>query len=464
MSGRISFIGAGPGAADLITVRGARRIAEADVVVWSASLVAPECVQEHARTDAELIDSSRLTHEQAVEIYRRAERDRINIARVHAGDPTLWGAVQDQYDVCSRMNVEVEIVAGVPAFSAAAASVGRELTAADSAQSLILGRLEGSNTSMPDSDKVREFARHGTTMALFLSAARTGQLVTELRSGGYADDVPVLIAYKVTCPDELVLRTTLGELEKTVKQHKLWRNTLFVVGRALSGGRARSRRTDHGHVRTYRRSGSGARRESHPRAADPATVPAPRGVRLDADVAWWAVRDWQESARNASRTAPRPSRFGVQAPPPAPDAQHDDTTVAEPEAAAPDKAPEPGTVDPADTTGIEESTATPEATVTAESSSAEAAPDDPRTEEPPTTHEHPAAEQSPAPDAAAEAPGKPKRTSSTGKPRSTAKAKTATKSKSAKSSKTNTTKPAGAKTARPSGTKSRSTNRDDSSG
>ncbi|WP_010306217.1 precorrin-4 C(11)-methyltransferase [Saccharopolyspora spinosa] len=315
VTGRISFIGAGPGAADLITVRGARRIAEADIVVWAASLVAPECIQEHARSDAELVDSSRLTHEQALEIYRRAERDKLNVARVHSGDPSLWGAVQEQHDACARMNLEVEIVPGVPAFSAAAAAVGRELTVPEVAQSLVLTRLEGGKTPMPEGEKVREFAKHGTTMALFLSAARTGQLVEELRAGGYPDDTPVLVAYKVTWPDELLLRTNLADLEKTVKQHKLWRHTLFIVGKGLASSGTRSHLYHAGHFHTYRRADPAARRALRAerptaarRRAESDSEPAPRtegsGERVrDSDVAWWAVRDWQESARGSARVA-----------------------------------------------------------------------------------------------------------------------------------------------------------------
>ncbi len=346
--GRISFIGAGPGAADLITVRGARRIEEADIVVWAASLVAPECVQEHARADAELVDSSRLTHEEAVEIYRRAERDCLKVARVHSGDPALWGAVQEQYDACARMDLEVEIVPGVAAFSAAAAAVGRELTVPEVAQSVVLTRLEGGKTPMPSGEKVREFAQHGTTMALFLSAARTGQLVEELRAGGYSDDTPVLVAYKVTWPDELLVRTTLGELEVTVKQHKLWRHTLFLVGQALTAGGTRSHLYHAGHFHTYRRAdpearralratrgsrrpssrysgGEAARADSAPSGALPSqraeagesgqpesaaqagsdTAPsnAVPTTAIPKNAAWWAVQDWQEHARGVSKVA-----------------------------------------------------------------------------------------------------------------------------------------------------------------
>lgn len=315
VTGRISFVGAGPGAADLITMRGARRIAEADIVLWTATLVAPECVQEHVRPDAELVDSSRLTHEQTLEIYRRVERDRLNAVRMHAGDPSLWGAVQEQHDVCARMALDVEIVPGVAGFSAAAASIGHELTAPDVAQSLVLTQMEGGNAEMPDGDKVREFAKHGTTMALFLSAARVGQLVEELQAGGYTDDTPVVVAHKVTWPDELVVRTTLGDLPRAVKQHKLWRHTLFLVGDRLAGGGTRAYRyhglRPHTPGRDHERGRWQARAEradepSAGRECDSAQQGRPArggGAVRDSDVAWWAVRDWQQSARGAARVA-----------------------------------------------------------------------------------------------------------------------------------------------------------------
>ncbi|GDY30561.1 precorrin-4 C(11)-methyltransferase [Gandjariella thermophila] len=269
MTGRVSFIGAGPGAADLITLRGARRIAEADVVVWAASLVDPACVRDHARADAELVDSSRITHEDVLAIYRRAAAERLKVARVHSGDPTLWGAVQEQHDACRRLGLEVEIVPGVSAFTAAAAVAGRELTVPEVAQSVILTRLEGGKTPMPDAEHVREFARHGTTMAVFLSAARTGALADELRAGGYPEDTPVLVAYKVTWPDELILHTTLGELEATVKRHKLWRHTLFLVGKSLQAKGTRSRLYHAGHFHTFRRADPEARRALRAGRAEP---------------------------------------------------------------------------------------------------------------------------------------------------------------------------------------------------
>jgi precorrin-4/cobalt-precorrin-4 C11-methyltransferase len=269
----VSFVGAGPGAADLITLRGARRIAEADVVIWAASLVMQECITEHARADAELLDSSTIAHEDVLAIYRRAGDQRLKVARVHSGDPSLWGAVQEQYDAAQDFGLDVEIVPGVSAFGAAAAVAGRERTIPEVAQSVVLTRLEGGKTPMPEREKLREFARHGTTMAIFLSAARTAQMVDELRAGGYPDETPVVVAYRTSWPDELTLRCRLDEVEAVCKERKLWRQTLFLVGPALGSAGTRSHLYHPGHFHTFRKPDAAARREL--RAARAAGRPAP---------------------------------------------------------------------------------------------------------------------------------------------------------------------------------------------
>ncbi len=246
-------MGAGPGAADLITLRGARRIAEADVVVWAASLVMAECVQEHARPDAELVDSSLIAHDDVLALYRRAAAEGLRVARVHSGDPSLWGAVQEQYDAAVEMGLEVEIVPGVSAFGAAAAAAGRELTIPEVAQSVVLTRLEGGKTPMPERERLRAFAGHGTTMAIFLSAARTGPMVAELLAGGYADDTPVVVAYRTSWPDEITVRCRLDEVERVCKERRLWRQTLFLVGPALAAAGTRSHLYHAGHFHTFRK-------------------------------------------------------------------------------------------------------------------------------------------------------------------------------------------------------------------
>jgi len=259
--GKVVFVGAGPGAADLVTLRGAARIAEADIVIWAASLVTEELVRNHARVDAEIIDSSQLPMEGVLPIYERAAVEGLLVARVHSGDPSLWGAVQEQYDRCTQLGLDVEIVPGVSAFSAVAAIIGRELTIPEVGQSVILTRLGGGKTPMPAGEEIRDFARHGTTMAIFLSAARSGQLVAELLEGGYPLQTPVVIAYQATWPDELVLHATIETLEASVKEAKLWKHTLFLVGPALTAGGTRSHLYHPGHFHGFRKAEPRARKQ-----------------------------------------------------------------------------------------------------------------------------------------------------------------------------------------------------------
>ncbi|MGC4846932.1 precorrin-4 C(11)-methyltransferase [Micromonospora sp. DT15] len=258
--GTVWFVGAGPGAADLLTLRAARVISEADIVIWAASLVHAD-VLDHARSDAEIVDSSQLPIEGVLPLYQRAAEQGLTVARIHSGDPALWGAVQEQLDLCRALGLAVEIVPGVSSFTAVAAIIGRELTVPEVAQSVILTRLEGGKTPMPPGERVRDFARHGTTMALFLSAARSGQVQAELLAGGYPDDTPAVVAYQATWPDELVVRCTVGTLEATVKQHKLWKHTLFLVGPALTAEGTRSHLYHPGHFHTFRRAEPTARAE-----------------------------------------------------------------------------------------------------------------------------------------------------------------------------------------------------------
>ncbi len=256
---KVWFVGAGPGAPDLLTLRAVRAIASADVVVWAASLV-HEDVLQHARAGAEIVDSAQLPLEGVRPLYERAVRDGLVVARIHSGDPALWGAVQEQRELCDSLGLGYETIPGVSAFSAVAALVERELTIPEVAQSVVLTRLEGGKTPMPQGESVRDFARHGTTMALFLSTARSGQLQEELLAGGYDAETPVVVAYQATWPDELVVHCTLGTLESTVKEHKLWKHTIFLVGAALGSGGTRSHLYHPGHYHGFRRADRDARR------------------------------------------------------------------------------------------------------------------------------------------------------------------------------------------------------------
>ena len=258
--GSVCFVGAGPGAADLLTLRAVERIAAADLVIWAASLV-HEDVLRHARSDAEVVNSAEHSVEGITHLYERAARDGLAVARIHSGDPALWGATQEQHALCTRLGLETEVVPGVSSFSAVAAIVQRELTIPEVAQSVVLTRLEGGKTPMPPGETVRSFAAHGTTMALFLSAARTRQLQEELLAAGtYDEDTPCVVAYAATWPDELVLECRLGELADTVRDHKLYKHTMVLVGPALAAGGTRSHLYHPGHFHEHRRVESAAAR------------------------------------------------------------------------------------------------------------------------------------------------------------------------------------------------------------
>ena len=259
-SGKVTFIGAGPGAADLITIRGARAITDADIVIWASSLVQAE-ILEHARPGAEIVDSAALPIEGVLPYYERAAAEGLRVARVHSGDPAMWGAVQEQLERARELGLETEIVPGVSAVFAVAAIAQRELTIPEVAQSVILTRLEGGKTPMPSGESIRSFAAHGTTMAVFLSAARSGQLAAELMAGGYAEETPVIVASRATWPDEQIAYCTVATLEETVKERKLWKHTLFLVGPALGSHGTRSHLYHPGHFHGHRRADPAARAE-----------------------------------------------------------------------------------------------------------------------------------------------------------------------------------------------------------
>jgi precorrin-4/cobalt-precorrin-4 C11-methyltransferase len=228
----ISFVGAGPGAADLITLRGAARLAAADVVVWASSLV-PEAVLGHVRPGARLLDSAGMTLEDVIGVYSEAGPES-RIVRLHSGDPSIYGAIGEQIGWCLANGRDFEVVPGVSSMGAAAAALGRELTVPGVAQSVILTRLPGRTAaSVPPAESLAALAAHGTTMAVFLSGARPEELESELRAGGYAPDTPAAVAVRATWPDESLQETTVGRLAATVRATGATRTVLVLVGEAL---------------------------------------------------------------------------------------------------------------------------------------------------------------------------------------------------------------------------------------
>jgi precorrin-4/cobalt-precorrin-4 C11-methyltransferase len=252
VSGRVSFVGAGPGAPDLLTLRAVDVLRAADVIVWARSLVDPE-ILAYARDDAELVASDDRTHEQVVEIYARAARQGLHVARVHSGDPTVYGALHEQLAACRELGLPVDIVPGVSSVSAAAAALGQELTIPDVSQTLIYTRRP-TRTSMPPNEQLVELARHGTTLVLFLSVRRPRELQADLLEGGYAPETPCAVVYRASWPDELVVRCALSELAASIKANKITTQALVLVGPALGDASCagRSHVYDPGYGHRYR--------------------------------------------------------------------------------------------------------------------------------------------------------------------------------------------------------------------
>ncbi len=253
--GRVWFIGAGPGAPDLLTIRGARLVGEADVVIWARSLV-NEGVLGHARPDAEIVESTTIPLEGVREIYERAVAEDLKVARVHSGDPSIYGAVMEQIELCEELGLGWEIVPGVSSLGAAAAAIGRELTVPEISQSVILTR-RANRTPVPEGEDIRGFAAHGTTMAIFLSVARPRALQRELLEGGYAPDTPCAAVYKASWPDELVIECPLGELADRIREAGFTRQALILVGPGLASGGTRSHLYSPHFSHTFRKSEKG---------------------------------------------------------------------------------------------------------------------------------------------------------------------------------------------------------------
>jgi precorrin-4/cobalt-precorrin-4 C11-methyltransferase len=236
--GKVWFIGAGPGAPDLLTLRGARLIGEADVVIWARSLV-NEGVLEHARPGAEIFESTTIPLEGVRDLYERALAEGLKVARIHSGDPSIYGAVMEQIELCEKLGLEWEIVPGVSSLGAAAAAIGRELTVPEISQSVILTR-RASRTPMPRGEDIPSFAAHGTTMAIFLSAARPRALQQELLEGGYSPRTPCAVVYRASWPDERVIECPLEELADRIREAGFTRQALIFVGPGLGAGGTRS--------------------------------------------------------------------------------------------------------------------------------------------------------------------------------------------------------------------------------
>jgi precorrin-4/cobalt-precorrin-4 C11-methyltransferase len=229
---RVYFVGAGPGAQDLITVRGAEILKRTPIVMYAGSLVPPE-VLRYCSSDAEIIDTARLDLEQQEACYRQAQSVNADVARVHSGDPAIYGATAEQMRRLEKLGIAYEVVPGVSSFTAAAASLSSELTKPGVSQTVILTRVSGRASPVPEKEALTELAKSGATLCIFLSGPHLRRIVSELRPH-YPADTPVALVHRASWPDERSHRSTLGRLLSEVKA-KDWRlTTLLLVGRVLS--------------------------------------------------------------------------------------------------------------------------------------------------------------------------------------------------------------------------------------
>ncbi|MFZ2169048.1 MAG: precorrin-4 C(11)-methyltransferase [Methylococcaceae bacterium] len=229
---KVYFIGAGPGAADLITLRGATILGRVDMVLYAGSLVSKDMLA-HCSADAEVIDTAHLDLEQQEACYRRAQEQGIDVARLHSGDPAIYGATAEQMRRLDALGIAYEIVPGVSSFTAAAASIKAELTKPEVSQTIILTRVSGRASAVPESESIALLAEHRATMCIFLSGPHLKKIVADLRLY-YPDATPVALVYRATWPEERTHQSTLGQLLSEIKSSDWNLTTMLLVGEALS--------------------------------------------------------------------------------------------------------------------------------------------------------------------------------------------------------------------------------------
>ncbi len=246
---RVLFIGAGPGDPELISVKGARILRETAVIIYAGSLVNPELLSE-ARGDVRIYDSSKMNLEEITSIYLSSRDEDGTIARLHTGDPSLYGAIQEQMDFCAENGIPYEVVPGISSFAAGAAAMRRELTLPGVGQTVILTRISG-RTKTPPREALERLAVHGTTMVIFLSIGRIEEVVEKLKSS-YHEDTPAAVVYRAGWPDQRICRATLRDIAYEVREADISRQALIYVGPVLASEYELSRLYDRGFSHGFR--------------------------------------------------------------------------------------------------------------------------------------------------------------------------------------------------------------------
>jgi precorrin-4/cobalt-precorrin-4 C11-methyltransferase len=235
----VNFVGAGPGAADLITVRGQKLLMDADVIIYAGSLVNPEHLKI-AKPGCQIYDSASMTLEEVIEVMKEAEAQGKMTVRLHTGDPSIYGAIREQMDLLDPIGIEYDVTPGVSSAFGAAASLKAEYTLPDVSQTIIITRMAG-RTPVPEKEEISILAQHQATMVIFLSTGLLEPLRERLLMGGYKGDTPAAIVYKATWPDEKVYRGTVDTLPQIAKEHGITKTALILVGEFLGDSYERSK-------------------------------------------------------------------------------------------------------------------------------------------------------------------------------------------------------------------------------
>ncbi len=247
----VHFVGAGSGAKDLITVRGKEILENADVIIYAGSLVNPELL-DYAKSGCEIFNSAKMTLDEVILVMEQAHRAGKTTARLHTGDPSLYGAVREQMDRLAELGIEFDVCPGVSSFCGAAASLKAEYTLPGVSQTLIITRMAG-KTDVPARESIECLASHNASMAIFLSAGMTEELSRRLIDGGYSPETPAAIVYKATFPDEKIVRCTVAELPAAARQNGIFKTAMIVVGNFLGSDYKLSKLYDEGFETEFRK-------------------------------------------------------------------------------------------------------------------------------------------------------------------------------------------------------------------
>lgn len=238
----VNFVGAGSGAVDLITVRGAKLLTEADTIIYAGSLINKELL-DYAKPECQLYDSATMTLEEVIKTIEKNEQNNKMTVRLHTGDPCLYGAIREQMDKLQELSINYEYTPGVSSFCGAASALKAEYTLPNVTQTVIISRVEG-RTPVPEKEKLHLLASHQATLVLFLSVGLVDKVVSELLLGGYPEETPVAVVYKATWDDEKVFYCTISTLAQTVKENNITKTALITVGHFLGDSYERSKLYD----------------------------------------------------------------------------------------------------------------------------------------------------------------------------------------------------------------------------